>query len=305
MARVSFVGRLVQGSVHKPGKQRVNKDTKQPKFRADGTPDAPFYAAIAIAKNPQQRFIVAGGPSYEEQKAICDQAARTAWPQHFGTRPAGLHVPNPSLPADCKSPKFANKIMDGDGFDEEGNPNSAKEGWAGCWVVKFSNGFAPKCWRWDEGIDNWKELGPHDPVKIKCGDYVGVSADCVSNTSDQSPGMYMNFDTVTLEKEGEEIQQSEGVDPSAALGRRGPNAQAGGAGAASSGGGVAGTTNSATASPAYSGYRETAPAPGPDDDGPAPPDDGPTMTAAAQYTYEQYIAAGWTDAKLRAKGLMV
>ncbi len=78
------------------------------------------------------------------------------------------------------------------------------------------------------------------------------------------------------------------------------------------GGNAHGQNGSGTASGSqpYSGYRDpgagNGAAPPPDTAGAAPPpDDGPQMTAAAQYTYAQYIASGWTDAQLRTKGLMV
>lgn len=46
-------------------------------------------------------------------------------------------------------------------------------------------------------------------------------------------------------------------------------------------------------------------APGPSAPGPdAPTPPGKVMTAAAEYTYEQYITAGWDDEKLIAKGLL-
>jgi hypothetical protein len=38
---------------------------------------------------------------------------------------------------------------------------------------------------------------------------------------------------------------------------------------------------------------------------PAPAPSGPIMTAAAQYTYAQYVAAGWTDQQMIAGGLLV
>lgn len=296
MSRFSFTGRMVQGYAHE-ARGSIDKTTKKPKLNQDGSERKSFFLAIAIAKNPAQRFVVPGTPDYESQRALIDGDARASWPQFFGTRPQGLQF-DASLPLDCTNPKFANKIMDGDGFDENGQPNSKKEGWAGCWIVKVGNGFAPKCYEWENG---WQELGPHSARKIKCGDYITVSGECVSNKSSDSPGMYMNFDTVSFEKEGASIEQGQSVDPNAALGMRGPNAGAGNAGAASSGGGAAGTTHSATASQEYSGYRETAvAAPPPDDD-----DDEPQMTAAATTTYAAYIAAGWTDEKLRKKGLMV
>ena len=301
MTRFTFTGRAVQGDPMKPGAQRKDKSGVL-KFRKDGQPDAPFFYAVAIPKDPAKRFVIPGNPSYEEEKAKVDAAARAAWPNLFQPnyqRPQGLNF-EASLPADCTSPKFANKILDGDGFDEDGKPNSTKDGWAGCWIVKVSNGFAPKVYEWANG---WVELTPHSDRKIKLGDYVTVSGTCESNKSTESSGMYMNFDTVSFEQEGELIVASTSVDPNAALGSRGgnPPAPAGGQSNGAAGTSASGTASAPTPEP-YSGYREDAAPPPPADDAPPPPS-GPTMTAkAGGKTYESFTKAGWTDDQLRTHG---
>ena len=56
----------------------------------------------------------------------------------------------------------------------------------------------------------------------------------------------------------------------------------------------------------FAGIGTPAPAVPPAAPAPAPAAPaGPTMTPAAEYTYEQYIASGWTDEQLRVHGLMV
>lgn len=303
MTRFTITGRVVQGDAHKPGSQRKDS-TGAPKFRKDGQPDCPFYLAVAIPKNPSARLVIPGNPSYEEEKQKLDAAARAAWPNLFQQgyqRPQGLQFPA-GLAADCTSPKFANKIIDGDGFDEDGKPNSAKDGWAGCWVVKVSNGFAPRCVEWNNG---WVDMTPHGR-QIQPGDYVTVSGTCESNKSTQSPGMYLNFDIVSFEQEGERIVYSSAVDADAALGNRGNPSASGTANtapAANNGDAAHGTAGSTTASaPSYSGYREDAPPPPPGEDAPPPPS-GPQMTEkAGGKTYESFIAAGWSDAQLRQHG---
>lgn len=306
MSRYTFIGRLVQGDPHN-AMARTDPKTKKPKLNEDGTPQTQFFCAVAVAKVPAQRFIVQGVPDYESQRAIIDNDARVAWPQFFGQRPQGLAFPA-NLPLDCTNPKFANKIIDGDGFDDNGIPYANNEGWAGHWIIKCANGFAPKVSEWTNS--GWVET-VHTGRKIKCGDYITIGGECVSNTSAQSPGMYMNFDNVSFEQEGPAIAQKGGVDAQTALGSRGPNAQTSqpqGAGAGQTGGPAAGGQTSGTASEQqpYSGYRETgadAPPP-PGDDAPAPPS-GPQMTAKATVSYEKYIAAGWTDKQLRDGGYMV
>lgn len=68
-------------------------------------------------------------------------------------------------------------------------------------------------------------------------------------------------------------------------------------------GGAAPATSAPVAPP---GQGPAAPGPGPGAPlaPPAAPT-GPVMTAQAQYTYDQYIAAGWTDEQLRTNGLIV
>lgn len=320
MSRFTFTGRLVQGDPCTLGPVQKDDRTGQPKMTKDGQPLRQFFAAIAVPKDPAQRFAIPGNPTYDEVKALLDNDARVSWPQFFGQRNPGLQYPT-TLAPDCTNPKFANKIVDGDGFDEKGQPNSAKDGWAGCWVIKCVTMFAPKVYEWT--TSGWQET-VHTGRKIKCGDFVTVSGDCTSNESTQTPGMYMNMDTVSFEQEGPAIIGTNNVDPNAALGSRGapPNppaghAAAGGqhppgnAGAASAGGAAHGGQNSGTASGAYSGYRQpdaAAGAPPPPAGAGAPPPpapSGPQMTAAATTTYDAYRAAGWTDDQLRANGLML
>lgn len=310
MTRFTITGRLVQGDPHKPGQQRKD-NAGQLKFRKDGQPDCPFYMAVAIPKDPSARFVIPGNPTWEEEKAKLDAAARAAWPNLFQQnfqRPPNLHF-DAALPADCTSPKFANKILDGDGFDDDGKPYSRNDGWAGCWVVKVSNGFAPQVKEWLDGT-GWADMTPHGR-QIKLGDYVTVSGTVESNKSTQSSGMYMNFDIVSFEAEGERIIIASAVDANEALGSRGGQAnppasgQANNAHAGGAGGAAHGTAGSTTASdaPPYSGYREdNAPPPPPGDNAPPPPS-GPTMTAkAGGKTYESFIAAGWTEDQLRQHG---
>ena len=303
MTRFTFTGRLVQGDAHKMFPVTDNK-TKQPKLNRDGSPRHQAFVALAIPKAPNARLVIPGNPSYEEQKALLDAAAKAAWPNYFtGQRAPGLQYAA-NLAPDCTKPDFANKVIDGDGYDSDGQPFANNEGWAGCWVVKCSNGFAPKVYSWT--ASGWQET-VHSGVTIKCGDYVTVSGTCVSNRSSDSPGMYMNFDTVAFEQEGQFIASASSVDPNAALGQRGApaippaHAPAGtppapAAAPAATAGAPAPGTPSAPTAPAYSGYREEPAAP------PAPA--GPQMTAAAQFTYDQYKASGWSDDQLRANGLM-
>lgn len=316
MSRFTLTGRLVQGDPCTLGPVQKDDRTGQPKTTKLGDPLRQFFAAIAIPKDPAQRLVIPGNPTFDQVKAQLDTDARVAWPQFFGQRNQGMQYPA-NLAVDCTNPKFANKIADGDGFDEKGQPNSAKDGWAGCWVVKCVTMFAPKVYEWT--ASGWMET-VHTGRKIKCGDYITISGDCASNESTQTAGMYMNMDTVSFEQEGVAIVGANNVDPNQALGSRGappPGATGqghagtqghqGNAGAGQAGGSVAGQTGSTTAGEAYSGYRDTgAGAPPPPGAGaPPPPSNEPTMTAAATTSYAAYKAAGWTDDQLRASGFIV
>lgn len=309
MARFTITGRLVQGDPCTLGPVQKDERTGQPKLTRDGQPLRQFFAAIAVPKNAAERFLIPGNPTWEETKALLDAEARTAWPQFFGQRNPGMQYPA-GLAPDCTNPKFANKIVDGDGFDEKGQPNSAKDGWAGCWIIKCVTMFAPKAYEWT--ASGWQEL-IHTGRKIKCGDFVTISGDCRSNESAQTAGMYMNMDTVSFEQEGPAIIGANNVDPNAALGQRGapanPPAPAGAgtppprgnAHAGQPGAPAHGNPASGTASAPYDGYRQTGAA-----SAPPPPPSGPQMTAAANgVSYDAYRAQGWTDDQLRANGLMV
>lgn len=319
MSRFTILGRMVQGDVQKAQPQRKDERTGALKFRKDGQPDCPFFVAVAVEKDPSRRFTIQGVPDYESQKAAIDAAARLAWPDFFkgnAARPHGLAFPA-QLHPDCTNPAFSNKIFDGDGFDDKGRPYSENEGWAGCWVIKFSNGFAPEVSEWlDNRVDprgqsigaGWEVTSKTGRI-VKCGDYISVGGTCETNKSSDSPGMYMNFDTVGFEKEGDAIVQKGGVDSATALGSRGGAASPpnGSAGAASNPRPAHGTTNSATA-PAYDGYRTAAadaPPPPPGAGAPPPPPAGPTLTDKATTTYAAYQQAGWTDDQLRNAGIIV
>lgn len=297
MSEFTVTGRLVQGDPHRAGPPSKDPVTKQPKIDpATGQPrPGQFFCAVAVPKSD---------PNWPAVKAQLDADARAAWPQFFGTPTPGLQI-GPELPAGCTNPKFANKIVDGDGFDEQGQPYSAKEGFAGHWVVKMASQFAPKVWEWRNG---WEET-IHTGRTVKCGDYVSISGTCVSNQSQQSPGMYMNLGAVAFEREGPAIVSAGGVDPNAAFGARGGAPVNPPASVPAANPPVPAATTPALptaapgnpAPPPYGGYM--APPANP----PAPPAAAaPVMTAkAAGATYESFIAQGWTDETMRAHGYLV
>ena len=291
----TITGRMVQGDAHKA--QPPSKDPRTKQVKIDSKTGLPvagqFFVAVAVAKND------AAWPAF---KAMIDGEARTSWPQFFGTAAPGLQI-GAELPAGCTNPKFANKVIDGDGFDENGQPYSNKEGFAGHWVVKIGSYYAPKVFEWT--ASGWQET-IHTGRQVKTGDYITVSGDCKSNNSDQSPGMYMNLGAIAFEREGPEIKSAATVDPNAAFGSRGPGgaavppSQLAAAPAASPPAPAATPPASPTAAPSepYTGYMDASTPPPP-----APAPVGPTMTAkAAGASYESFIKNGWNDAQLREHG---
>ena len=297
MVQFTIIGRLVQGDPHKAQPPSKDPRTKQTKIDArTGQPVAgQFFVAVAVPKNPADRIVVQGVPTWEDTKAALDAEAKSLWPQFFGTPASGLQI-GAELPAGCTNPKFANKIIDGDGFDDKGQPYSAKEGYKGCWVVKIASQFAPKVYEWT--ASGWQET-VHTGRIVKPGDYISVSGTSATNNSTESPGMYMNLGAVSFEREGPEIKSAAAVDPNAAFGARGApaNPPAAAAPAASPPPPAAGGQSSGTAAPTDTAWMAPPP--------PAPPAGAPVLTAKANgATYESFKAAGWSDDQLRANGYL-
>lgn len=280
-------GRLVQGDPYK-GNQRKDDKTGALRTKADGSPMMNFFVAVAVPKND---------PAWPAFKAMCDAEAAKAW-----------------SPAQYQHRDFANKIEDGDSIEpnKKGKRNVDREGFAGHWIVKLQNGFAPKVQYW--GATGWTDsLGQNDvPMpsgghrNIRAGDFVTVIGDIESNGSAQSPGMYMNVKVVAFEAEGPEIVQE--ADYTSLLGTRGPSGAAAvppphAAGAASPPPPAATPPSSPTAAPGnappppgYAGFMDAPP--------PPPPVARVMLPAAGGASYEQMIEKGWTDALLVQHGMM-
>lgn len=272
----SPVGRMVQGDIFKPRTtdQQGNPLTIKSGPNA-GQPRSDYFVAVAVPKD---------SPDWPAFKAIIDAEAKAAWPQ-----------------GQFNSPKFSNKIIDGDGVDDNGKPNSDKPGFAGCWVVRFSSGFAPTLWARSKVLpEHMRSPDPEafvqvtDPSVLKRGYFIRVAGNVAGNNNQQSPGLYMNYNMVELVGYGDEIVSG----PTASQAFGAPAAAPTVAAPAASAPAPA-PTASPTEAPApepYTGYAEA----------PAPAPSGPQMTAKANgVTYEAFIAKGWTDETLRANGYLV
>lgn len=176
------VGRLVQGSILK-GETHDRKG--QPHIIKTGPnkgqPTTKFFFALAFPKT--------AAAWWQEQPRNEDgsinpfwqqlyQEARTGYSQHFD--PQG----------NCKHPRFAWKVMDGDGVDDNGASNADKQGMAGHWVVKFGGGYAPKLIHDQQYIT--------DVEYPKAGYYYRVAGNAVVNIGSDVPGLYLNPQAVEL-----------------------------------------------------------------------------------------------------------
>jgi hypothetical protein len=146
-----------------------------------GQPRVEFAVGIAIPKTDV---------TFEtECRAKIHQKAREAFPQLFDAQ------------GNCLNPAFAFKITDGDSAvpNSKGNAPVNREGYAGHWILWFSNGFAPKCY----AAGGQSVLT--DPESIKKGYYVRIYGEIKGNGSLQQPGVFLNHSMIELIGYGQEI----------------------------------------------------------------------------------------------------
>jgi hypothetical protein len=257
---------------------RTENDGKTPKIGRDGQPEMQCSFGFAIPKGPETHW------------------NQTPWGKVVYDTGAAAH------PALVASPAFSWKITDGDSTlpNKRGKRPCDQVGYAGHWVIWFSQGWLPK----RVNANGTVEL---PEGSILPGYYIQVFGSVAGNklVPNGTPGVYLNPIAVALVGEGDKITVD--VDTTAV-----------GFGGAPL---PAGARPVQAAAPAFSGQPTppVSPAappmppgvqPAPDFLNPpvgavAPPPAGPRMTPAATATREQYHAAGWTDAQLVQNGLMV
>lgn len=218
--------------------------------------------------------------------------------------------------------------------DGDAPQNVAKPGWKGCWVIKFKNGFQPQVFDVDQsavpspyndtiGPDGKKVQQLKGAHTFPCGHYVRVlcSIKCNDSAPPQS-GIYINFHMIQRVGYGTPIVSGPDYTsilnqaPAASLagmstmpvGGATPamGAQPGMPPAAGAMPGLPGATPAAPATPG-AGLPPAAPAPAAAPAVPpaAPVVEGPqSRMIATDYTYDQYIASGWTEEALVANGKM-
>lgn len=172
---LSPVGRIVQG--HPLDAQTKDADGNPLVYKSGpnaGQPRVDYFFSLAVSKqNPDlARFV----------QAIKEKGAADF--------PGGEH----------NAPTFSWKMIDGDGVDNKGKPFSAREGFAGHVVFRFSGGYAPEVYTKGGGTQITAKDG------IKCGDFVRVQCSFRGNGSTQRPGVYLNHNMVEVWGYGDEIR---------------------------------------------------------------------------------------------------
>jgi len=220
-----------------------------------GQPRTQFIIILAIAKND---------PAWPEMAARISEAAKSAFP----TLPAAQ--------GPITGTGFAFKVTDGDSTvpNGKGVAPCSREGYPGHWVVKFSGGYAPKCFT----------LGGAsvitDPQQVLRGYYLRVQYSVAGNGSPMRPGIFINPHLVELVAKGEII--STGPDPRAVFSAPPPVLPPG-----------------AQSSPGAGAFPPIAPQP----EFTAPPPPPPQteeryVCGTGTYTRAQLLANGWSEAAI-------
>ena len=266
------VGRFVTGSITKPQTTDFDGNPLVFKTGADaGKPRNNYFIGIAIPKGAETHW---------------NQTPWGAQIWKFG------HEAFPQGQADL--PGFSWKIEDGDNAvpnpDAGMKRNCDKEGWAGSWVLKFSSSFQSSTYNSDGSAKV-------DPDSIKPGYFIQINGDIQSNGKQSKSGIYLNHKMIALAAYGAEIVY-------------GPDAAEAGFGASPLPAGASAVPVASFAPPAAAAAAP-APAAPPPPPAPAflqvPPPAAPApviLPPANGATYEQMIAAGWTDATLVQMGMM-
>jgi len=173
------IGRLVQGSAFVPNDKDHKGNPRTFKSGANiGKPNPQYYVGFAIAKND---------PAFAQVWAAMNEVARAAFPHLFGAD------------GNCVLPTFAWKMVDGDGYDTTGKPNSSKEGFAGHFVLRLTSGFAPKVFLKGRYDPSQQVM---DARELPTGYYIRALIDVTSNDDATKPGIYLNLKLVEVDKPG-------------------------------------------------------------------------------------------------------
>lgn len=272
------VGRMVGGSMYKPN-AKIDDRTKQPVLK-DGQPVVSYSFGVAIPKTQAHWMQEVWGAQI---RAVGEAAY-----------PGGM----------CNTPTFAWKVTDGDSTvpNKRNKRPCDQEGQPGHWVLWFSQGWPVKL----VNANGTQELT--EPDAVVPGYYIQVFGSVKGNAPSPTPGIYLNPLAVALAGYAKRIETS-GVDTTT-VGFGGaalpPGASTVPVGAMPAPGGA---PNAPAVS--YAPAAPMAPPPAPV----APPVVTPNpailhvpqrvmQPSANGATYEQMLAAGWTDATMLQAGHM-
>jgi hypothetical protein len=195
---MSPAGRLVQGSLFIPSKTDMYN---RPLLNKKGEPRVNYFISVAIPKKDvsfvNNQLIphkaIQGG--YVLNWALVLSVASKLFPSYF---PGGK----------CVYPTFSFKITDGDSEipNAKGVKPKDRDGWAGCWIIRFNNGFAPKI------FTRGGKTMITDPNAIKPGYWIRVHGTCAGNNNMEKPGVFLNMTAVELVGAGEEIHFGDSGD---------------------------------------------------------------------------------------------
>lgn len=209
---VTGLGRIVQGDLetlsNKDAQGNVKLVKSGPNKGQEAAPENFFAVAFPKMVQAPQGHPQAGqmipNPDFARCKAYLEKCGKAGWPTFW-----------PNNSPTCVNPNFSFKITDGDGYDNKGIHNATKEGFAGCWVLKFSSQFLAK--RFYQG-----RYQPQDqitePGVIKRGDYVRVIFTSEANKSTESPGVFVRASSVELCHIGNAIVSASVAGPDASTG---------------------------------------------------------------------------------------
>lgn len=335
------IGRIVQGGFDGTTTDADGKPLVYKTGPKAGQSRTSYFMALAIAKNNPEwpdflralHWVAANGfPSYFDGTANNDQVQQINFPF---LQQLGLNLPKPR--------DFSFKVIDGDGRDSEGNPNSDKEGFAGHWIIRFSTNSPFKAFMHPD-----KTQLENPGQVIKRGYYARIAFNSTPNTG-ETPGIYVNPDMVLCVGYGPIIVGGKDYDTAFkgldnAVGGYVPEGMSSTPTDGMSAGGTSTTTDMPGTNPPQQPNRPGAPnqqnttnmpnnsAPGANPNGqpnqqfvqnagrpggppppgarPGPPSkpQGPVyeMTALAEgFTREQWHESGWSDADLLSNGKMI
>ena len=193
---LSPVARMVQGGCTLQDKKDMK--TGQPVRDDQGNVIKETFIAIAIRKDDPGLM-----PFYN----LFVQTARAEFPHLFDAQ------------GQCTHQRFAWKIQDGDGRDQNGQSVANKPGFAGHYIFKMTTRFAPKCFHYGKYDVSQQIQNPDDVIKkgyfVRVGGTIsgnGVKPQDGSNV----PGLFVSQSMIELVAFGEEIQT--GPDASAVFG---------------------------------------------------------------------------------------